>query len=124
MAVDLLPEFLARHSVVGHDDSDTRRILLPHPAHQAFGSLVPLARSAAGSEFRQEPSSEEQVLELVDWLVQSHCTIAVMESTGSYWKPVSNRLEGALETWVVKAQHVKAVPGRKTDVKDAEWLAE
>jgi hypothetical protein len=47
-----------------------------------------------------------------------------MESTGVYWKPVYAILEGALEIVVANAQHVKKVPGRKTDVKDAEWLAD
>lgn len=65
-----------------------------------------------------------ELLELVDWLVQSNCLIAAMESTGSYWKPVYNLLEAALEVWVVNAQHIKTVPGRKTDVKDAEWIAD
>lgn len=65
-----------------------------------------------------------ELLELVDWLVQSNCTMAAIESTGSYWKPVYNLLEGILEVWVVNAQHIKTVPGRKTDVKDAEWIAD
>jgi transposase len=65
-----------------------------------------------------------ELLELVDWLVQSNCTIAAMESTGSYWKPVYNLLDAALEVWVVNAQHIKTVPGRNTDVKDAEWIAD
>ena len=86
--------------------------------------ITPNAQGQFEKQIRTFGTTTEQLLELVDWLVQSHCTIAVMESTGSYWKPVYNLLEGALETWVVNAQHVKAVPGRKTDVKDAEWLAE
>ncbi len=45
-------------------------------------------------------------------------------ATGVYWKPVFNLLEGRFEVLVVNAQHIKAVPGRKTDVKDAEWIAE
>lgn len=51
-------------------------------------------------------------------------THVAMESTGEYWKPVYNLLEGNVEVLVVNAQHVKHVPGRKTDVQDAEWLAE
>jgi transposase len=47
-----------------------------------------------------------------------------MESTGEYWKPVYNLLEGVLTVLVVNAQHIKTVPGRKTDVKDAEWIAD
>lgn len=51
-------------------------------------------------------------------------THAAMESTGVYWKPVYNLLEADFTVWVVNAHHMKAVPGRKTDVKDAEWIAE
>jgi len=45
-----------------------------------------------------------------------------MESTGEYWKPIFNILESSFEVMLVNAQHIKAVPGRKTDVKDAQWL--
>jgi transposase len=86
--------------------------------------ITPGAQGSPDKQIRTFGTTTAQLLELVDWLVQSHCTIAVMESTGSYWKPVYNLLDGALEVWVVNAQHVKALPGRKTDVKDAEWLAE
>ena len=64
------------------------------------------------------------LLQLVDWLLAWEVEIVVMESTGEYWKPVFNLLEGVITTWLVNAQHVKQVPGRKTDVKDADWLAE
>jgi hypothetical protein len=50
------------------------------------------------------------------------CTHIAFEATGIYWKPVFNLLEGSFEVLVVNAQHIKAVPGRKTDVKDTEWL--
>jgi transposase len=65
------------------------------------------------------------LLALADWLVGTGCTHVAMESTGVYWKPVYNVLEGTgLTVLVVNAQHIKAVPGRKTDVKDAEWIAD
>lgn len=64
------------------------------------------------------------LLLLLDWLLEWEVEVVVIESTGDYWKPVFNLLEGNLEVWLVNAQHVKQVPGRKTDVKDAEWLAE
>src|SRR5918996_2649197 len=64
------------------------------------------------------------LLALSDWLVGEGCTHVAMESTGVYWKPVYNILEGQFELLVVNAQHLKAVPGRKTDVRDAEWIAE
>ena len=64
------------------------------------------------------------LLALADWLQQVGCTHVAMESTGVYWRPVYNILEGQCELLVVNAQHMKAVPGRKTDVKDAAWIAE
>ncbi len=65
------------------------------------------------------------VVELADWLVASGVTLAVLESTGIYWKPVYYGLEQRIaEVWLVNATHVKRVPGRKTDVSDAEWLAD
>lgn len=65
-----------------------------------------------------------ELLLLLDWLLAWEVTQVAMESTGEYWKPVYNLLEGHVEVLLVNAQHVKHVPGRKTDVKDAEWLAE
>ena len=61
---------------------------------------------------------------LRDWLVEQGCSHAGMEATGVYWKPVYNVLESDLNLLVVNAEHIKAVPGRKTDVKDAEWIAD
>lgn len=65
-----------------------------------------------------------ELLQLVDWLLEWEVRQVTMESTGEYWKPVYNLLEGNVEVVLVNAQHVKHVPGRKTDVQDAEWLAE
>lgn len=64
------------------------------------------------------------LLDLLDWLLDWEVTQVAMESTGEYWKPIYNLLESQLEILLVNAKHVKNVPGRKTDVKDAEWLAE
>jgi transposase len=64
------------------------------------------------------------LLALSDWLSSQGVTHVAMESTGEYWKPVFNILEANFEVVLVNAQHIKAVPGRKTDVNDAEWLAE
>jgi transposase len=61
---------------------------------------------------------------LSDWLAEAQITHVAMESTGDYWKSPYNILEGNFEIWVVNAHHVKNVPGRKTDVKDAQWLAD
>ena len=64
------------------------------------------------------------MLQLHDWLQAWECSQVAMESTGDYWKPVFNLLEGDFEVWLVNARHVQQVPGRKTDALDAEWLAE
>lgn len=65
-----------------------------------------------------------ELLELGDWLRSCGVTHVALESTGVYWKPVWNLLEGQFEVLLVNAQHIKAVPGRKTDQKDSEWIAE
>jgi transposase len=64
------------------------------------------------------------ILALADWLATQEVTHVTMESTGVYWKPIWNLLEEQFELFLVNARHVKAVPGRKTDVRDCEWLAE
>src|SRR5262249_56879030 len=62
-------------------------------------------------------------LALVDWLAAAGITHVAMESTGEYWQPVYNLLEGSVTVLLVNAAHVKNVPGRKTDKADARWLA-
>ena len=66
----------------------------------------------------------DDLLRLSDWLTAEGCTHVAIESTGVYWKPVFNILEGPLSVILVNARDVKAVPGRKTDVRDCEWLAD
>lgn len=66
----------------------------------------------------------EELLKLSDWLTARGVTHVAMESTGVYWRPIWNVLEGTVELLLVNAQHIKAVPGRKTDVRDCEWIAE
>jgi transposase len=66
----------------------------------------------------------EELLGLSDWLLEAGCPIVAMESTGGYWKPIYNVLEGVCEVMLVNAYHVKQVPGRKTDVRDCEWIAD
>jgi transposase len=75
-------------------------------------------------EFRTYFTTTEELLKLSDWLKEQGCTHIAFEATGVYWKPVFNLLEGNFEVLVVNAQHIKAVPGRKTDIKDAEWIAD
>ena len=61
---------------------------------------------------------------LADWLAEHRVTRAGMESTGVYWKPVYYLLEDQLEVWLINAEHLHNVPGRKTDVADAAWIAQ
>lgn len=76
-------------------------------------------------EVREFGATTGELLKLSDWLSEHDCQMTAMESTGSYWKPLYNVLENSgLKAMVVNAQHMKALPGRKTDVKDAEWIAE
>ena len=86
--------------------------------------LTPTEAGKSSQAIRTFGTTTAELLELVDWLVQAGCTIVAMESTGSYWKPVYNLLEAVLDVWIVNAAHIKSVPGRKTDVKDAQWIAE
>lgn len=69
-------------------------------------------------------TTTRELQRLVTWLTEHGCTHAAMESTGVYWQPVFNMLEERVTVVLANAQHIKAVPGRKTDVRDCEWLAE
>jgi len=73
---------------------------------------------------RQFDTTTRALLELLDRLTSEACQSAAMESTGVYWKPVFNILEGAVKVVLLNARHIKGLPGRKTDVKDCEWIAE
>lgn len=76
-------------------------------------------------EVREFGATTRELLELADWLAKGGCQMVAMESTASYWKPLYNILESSgLNAIVVNARHMKAVPGRKTDVKDSEWIAD
>lgn len=74
-------------------------------------------------EIREFGTFTNDLLELRDWLISNNCPIVAMESTGVYWRPIHNILEGYLEVILVNARHIKNVPGRKTDIKDSKWLA-
>jgi transposase len=86
--------------------------------------IVPAAEGGWAQETRTFGTMTADLLALSDWLMAHEISHVAMESTGEYWKPVYNILETNCEVLLVNAQHVKAVPGRKTDVKDAEWLAD
>jgi transposase len=75
------------------------------------------------AELRTFGTMTIELLALADWLVEAGVTHIAMESTGEYWKPVYNLLEGLVTIFLVNASHGKNVPGRKTDPADARWLA-
>ncbi len=85
---------------------------------------VPGPHGRRTAEVRTFGTTTQELLALAEWLLEAGCTHVAMESTGIYWKPVFNILEGVCEVLLVNAHHIKAVPGRKTDVKDCEWIAE
>ncbi len=86
--------------------------------------ITPGADSVPTKETRTYGTMTVDLLEMMDWLLDAGCTHVAMESTGVFWKASYNLMEGALEVYVVNAAHIKTVPGRKTDVKDAEWIAD
>lgn len=86
--------------------------------------IIPNRRGRFTQEVRSFGTMTGELLGLADWLRAGGVTHVAMESTGVYWKPVFNLLEGDFEVLVVNARHLKAVPGRKTDVQDAEWIAQ
>jgi len=95
--------------------------------HQAT-VVACLNRGPAGKrsskEIRTYGTTCQELRELRDWLKGSGCSLVAMESTGVYWKPVHAELEGHFELIVGNAHHIKNVPGRKTDVKDCDWISD
>lgn len=86
--------------------------------------VVSANNGQADKETRTFATLTENLEELAQWLRERQVTHVAMESTGVYWKPIYNLLDGQFEILVVNAEHVKALKGRKTDVQDAEWLAD
>ena len=87
--------------------------------------IVACFKKGNEQEVRNFGATTRELLELADWLKEGGCEMVAMESTASYWKPLYNIFESSeLNAIVVNARHMKAVPGRKTDAKDAEWIAD
>src|SRR5215470_8884711 len=95
-----------------HKDTVVACVRLPSPDGQ---------RQA---ETRSFGTTTSQLLELRDWLADQGVTLVGMEATGVYWKPVYYVLEDAVECWLLNARHLRNVPGRKTDMADAAWIAQ
>jgi len=86
--------------------------------------IVPDGQGGLRKKVRTFATMTADLLELSDWLLSFGVTHVAMESTGEYWKPIHNILEENFEVLLVNARHIKQVPGRKTDVMDAEWIAD
>jgi transposase len=97
-----------------HKKSITACRLVPDPTGQ---------EAEGRAELREFGTMTLELLALADWLTEASSTHVAMESTGEYWTPVYNLLEGTCTVFLVNAAHVKNVPGRKTDKADARWLA-
>jgi transposase len=95
-----------------------------HQATVVACLLIVLKNRQVQKQMRTFGTTTRELLSLRGWLLSEGCTHVAMESTGVYWKPIYTVLEGAFEIVVANAQHIKKVPGRKTDVKDAEWIAD
>ncbi len=87
-------------------------------------SVVACVITPEGEETRTFGTMTKDLISLSDWLIQHQVTHVAMESTGVYWKPIWNILEGNFELLLANARHIKAVPGHKTDVRDCEWIAD
>lgn len=86
--------------------------------------IIPAANGERRKERQTFSTMTADLVRLREWLTEQQCSQVAMESTGVFWRPIFNILEGHVEVMVVNAQHIKAVPGRKTDIKDAEWIAD
>ncbi len=91
-------------------------------------SVVACARLATGSSVEQSVetfgTTTTELLRLLDWLNQRGCTHVAMEASGEYWKPIWHVLDESFQLVLANAAHIKNVPGRKTDVNDATWIAD
>ena len=87
--------------------------------------VVACLKCGKKQEIREFGTTTGELRALTKWLLDKNCQMIAMESTGSYWKPLYNLFEiSTLDTMVVNARDMRNVPGRKTDVKDAEWIAD
>jgi transposase len=107
------------------------QVIYPHCAGLDVHKLTVVACRLTRDEHGRKAKAVEtfgtttaELLRLSDWLTAGECSHVAMESTGEFWKPIWNLFEGSFELLLVNPEQVKRVPGRKTDVQDAEWLAD
>src|SRR5918997_5509575 len=93
-----------------------------HWASRTTCVRTPGEAGEAHQQIREFSATTRGLLQLRDWLASFGVTLVGTEATGVYWKPVYYMLEDDFECWLLNARHLKNVPGRKTDVKDAEWI--
>ncbi len=110
---------------------DTKIVQVLHPiccgldVHKETVTACLIAQTPTGERIEQREfcTFTRHLRELKQWLLDNECPVAAIESTGVYWRPVLNVLEGAVQVIVVNARHTKHLPGRKTDMSDSKWLA-
>jgi transposase len=110
---------------------DTRVLEVLHPiccgldVHKESVTACLIAQTATGEhvEHREFGTFTRELRTLKEWLLDSECPVVAIESTGVYWRPVFNVLEGFVQVILVNARHTKHLPGRKTDMSDSKWLA-
>ncbi len=110
---------------------DTKVLEVLHPVccgldvHKKSISACLIAQRESGERVDQRDfgTFTDDLRALRDWLLENECPVVAIESTGVYWRPVFNVLEGWVQVTLVNARHTKHMPGRKTDLSDAKWLA-
>ncbi len=91
---------------------------------EVVACLRTVVQGKVAYDVRRFPTTTKGLIELADWLAEAQCTHVAMEATGVYWKPVWHILEGRFTLILANAAHIKGVPGRKSDVNDATWIAD
>jgi len=112
-------------------EKDTKVLEVLHPVccgldvHKKMVSACLIVQSGAGErvEHREFRTFTDDLRALKEWLPENECPVVAIESTGVYWRPVFNILEGSVQVILVNERYTKHVPGRKTDMSDAKWLA-
>jgi transposase len=118
------------HADSAHPEVREMKLLYPNCAgldvhkDQVVGCVRQTVQGKVREEVRRFATTTRGLLELADWVESSGCTHVAMEATGVYWKPVWHVLEGCVELVLANAAHIRNVPGRKSDVNDAVWIAD
>jgi len=116
--------------MVGKDDNGIVEVVHPiccgldvHKQRISASLIISSVFGGQRVEVEEFGTFTDDLIRMRSWLVEHNCPIVAMESTGIYWRPVHNVLEGYMEVILVNARHIKNLPGRKTDICDSKWLA-